>query len=208
MECATIREALSAQLDGEAGPVAGSVVDQHLGSCPACMRWLDRAEALHRTVRVRPAEAVPDLAATILERATAPHRRTRVRQWWAQPVSTSRWALLTVALTQLVLAAPALLGDGSGASVHVSRELGAFTAALAAGLLVAAVQPARAWGLLPLAAVLALVLAGTAGLDLLQGEATTLREGQHLLDVAGVGLLWAVAREGGPAVGLRPQRAT
>lgn len=207
MECAAVREALSARLDGEVGPVDAGAVEQHLGGCPACTRWLHEVEALHRAVRVRPAEPVPDLAPAILERA-ASDRWARARRWWSQPVSTSRWALLTVALTQLVVAGPALLGDGAGASVHVSRELGAFTAALAVGLLVAAVQPARAWGLLPLAAALALVLAGTAGLDVIQDQASTLREGQHLLDVAGVGLLWAVAREGSPAVGVHRHRAT
>ena len=70
-------------------------------------------------------------------------------------ISPARWALFVVALTQLVLAAPALLlGEDTGATVHVARELGAFDLALAVGLLVAAWQPARAWGLLPVVAAL------------------------------------------------------
>ena len=70
-------------------------------------------------------------------------------------ISPARWALFVVALTQLVLAAPALLlGEDAGATVHVARELGSFDVALAVGLLVAAWQPARAWGLLPVIAAL------------------------------------------------------
>jgi len=111
-------------------------------------------------------------------------------------ISGWRWALFAVALTQLVLAGPAvLLGDSSGATVHTARELGAFDVALAVGLLLAAWQPARAWGLLPVAAALGLILAGTAVLDVIDGSASTLGESHHVLDLAGVALLWLVARE-------------
>ena len=119
-----------------------------------------------------------------------------------RPVSTARWALLAVALTQLVLAVPDLLLGGDGTAVHVARELGAFDVALAVGLVVAAWQPARAWGLLPLAAALVVVLAVTAVADVIDGSATALGEAYHLLEAAGLGLLWLVAREArhaGPA---------
>ena len=49
-----------------------------------------------------------------------------------------------------------------------------------------------------MAAALALVMAGTALLDLVDGRASTIGEAHHLLDVAGVALLWLVAREAGP----------
>lgn len=148
-------------------------------------------------VRVQAADAVPDLSGRIVDAALPAARPRRAAAApWAAPVSPGRWALFTVALTQLVLAAPALLGDDPGASVHVARELGAFDVALAVGLLVAAWQPARAWGLLPVATALALVMLGTAGLDLAEGEVSTLGEAHHLLDLAGVALLWLVARDG------------
>ena len=145
-------------------------------------------------VRVREAEAVPDLTAAILAAAPgAPTRRAVAR---TEPVSVARWALFVVALSQLVLAAPALiLGEGSGATVHAARELGAFDVALAVGLLLAAWQPARAWGLFPVVAALALVLGGTAVLDVVRGTATSLGEVHHLLDLAGVAVLWLVAHE-------------
>ncbi len=198
MECADIREALSARLDGEDGGLTPDVLDGHLAGCRACTAWSDELAALHRMVRVREAEPVPDLSADIVE-AFVPSARAGRRFALGAAVSGARWALFAVALTQLVLAVPALvLGEDAGASVHVARELGSFDVALAIGLLVAAWQPARAWGLLPVAAALALVMAGTALLDLVDGRASTIGEAHHLLDVAGVALLWLVAREAGP----------
>ena len=210
MDCAPIREALSARLDDEEPGLAAEVVDHHLASCGTCRRWAADAEALHRGARVRAAEAVPDLSAAIVDAHLGPARQPAGRRGLgAEVVSTPRWALFAVALTQLVLAAPALFGEDPGASVHVARELGAFDVALAVGLLVAAWQPARAWGLLPVAAVLALVMGGTALLDLVDGRASTGGEAHHLLDLAGVGLLWIVARGSGipSRRGLAPNRA-
>jgi predicted anti-sigma-YlaC factor YlaD len=208
MECADFREALSARLDAEDPGVASEALDDHLAGCRACTGWAEELTALHRMVRVRSAEAVPDLSAAIVD-AYVPARRSAGRRLLpGEVVGTARWALFVVALTQLVLAAPALvLGEDSGATVHVARELGSFDVALAVGLLVAAWQPMRAWGLLPVAAALALVMAGTAVLDLVDGRADTVGEAHHLLDVAGVALLWLVAREARPRAGTTPLAA-
>lgn len=193
MPCHTFREALSARLDGEAPGLDDSAIDDHLHTCRSCVAWADELATLHRMVRVREAERVPDLTAAILGKAPAPAAR---RSPLADPVSPVRWALFVVALTQLVLAGPALLlGEDSGATVHVARELGSFDVALAVGLLVAAWQPARAWGLLPVVAALALVMGGTAVLDVARGTASSLGEVHHVLDLAGVALLWWVARD-------------
>jgi predicted anti-sigma-YlaC factor YlaD len=199
MECDHFREAVSARLDGEDPGVPALVLDDHLAGCPGCRAWAEDLGGLHRLVRVRSAEPVPDLTAEIVDAFVPARRRSAWRLVPGEVVSNARWALLAVALTQLVLAAPALLlGDDPGATVHVARELGAFDVALAVGLLVAACQPLRAWGLLPVAAALALVMAGTAVLDLLDGRTDTVAESHHLLDVAGVLLLWRVAREARP----------
>lgn len=200
MECDAVRVALSARLDGEPTGVSDSPVDTHVAGCRACRAWSDEVTTLHRMVRIREAEPVPDLSAAIVDSFVpnpAPRRGSPSprRSGLGEPVSGARWALFVVALTQLVLAAPALLGDDPGATVHVARELGSFDVALAIGLLVAAWQPARAWGLLPVAASLACVLAGTAVFDVLNGRTGSLGEAHHLLDLAGVALLWTVARQ-------------
>ena len=194
MSCDPYREALSALLDGEAPAVDPAEVDAHVRSCAGCAAWADELGTLHRMVRVRAAEDVPDLTARIL--ATAPAPATPRRAPVPERISTVRWALFVVALTQLLLAAPALLlGEDAGATVHIARELGSFDVALAVGFLVAAWQPARAWGLLPVATALGLVMGVTALVDLIGGTASTLGEAHHLLDIAGVALLWVVARE-------------
>jgi predicted anti-sigma-YlaC factor YlaD len=192
MRCDTFREAISARLDGESPGLDDDTIDTHLDSCEACAAWSEELATLHRMVRVREAEVVPDLTAAILGTQPAPARRSPL----GEVISPARWALFVVALTQLVLAAPALLlGEDTGASVHVARELGSFDVALAIGLLVAAWQPARAWGLLPVIAALGLVMAGTAVVDVARGTASGFGEVHHVLDVAGLVLLWLVARQ-------------
>ncbi len=205
MECDAVREALSARLDGEPSGQPDDLVDAHLTGCRACTAWSEELATLHRMVRVREAEPVPDLSAAIVaafDPSPADRRRAVARSRrpvLGEAVSGTRWALFVVALTQLVLAGPALFGDDPGASVHVARELGSFDVALAVGLLVAAWQPARAWGLLPVAAALAAVMAGTAAFDIVDGRASSFGEAHHLLDLAGVALLWLVARDARPA---------
>jgi predicted anti-sigma-YlaC factor YlaD len=199
MRCDTYREAISARLDGESPGLDEATIDAHLDTCEACAAWSEELVTLHRMVRVREAEAVPDLTSAILGTGTDTRTGIQpapVRRPVGEVISPARWALFVVALTQLVLAAPALLlGEDAGATVHVARELGSFDVALAIGLLVAAWQPARAWGLLPVIAALGLVMAGTAVVDVARGTATGFGESHHVLDLAGLALLWLVARQ-------------
>ncbi|HVX19197.1 MAG TPA: hypothetical protein VHA73_14295 [Acidimicrobiales bacterium] len=155
------------------------------------------AEALHRRIRVRGAEPVPDRTAELLAvtaplapRADRNGARTAQRsQSWA------RYGLLWVALVQLVLAVPALfLGADHGASLHVAHEIGAWDAALAIAMLTVAFQPRRAAGLLPFVGSLTVVLLLTAAIDVAGGHTPVVGETGHLLTLAGVVLLWIVAR--------------
>ena len=80
-----------------------AVLDAHLDACRSCEAWSEELTVLHRMVRVREAEPVPDLTAAIL--AAAPAAATaRPPAPRTEPVSVARWALFVVALTQLVLA--------------------------------------------------------------------------------------------------------
>ena len=197
MECEPIREALSARLDGEALPpsLTDELVDEHVAGCRACAEFWAGASAQHRALRIRAAEPVPDLVHRILERVPASARPQPVREW-------ARYALFAVAATQLVLALPAvLLGEDPGASIHVARELGSFDVALGVGLLWAAWQPRRAAGLLPMVAALAGAMALTALLDVARDEAPFAGEAHHLLDLAGLGLLWALTHPPRPTTG-------
>ncbi|NUT92257.1 MAG: hypothetical protein HOY78_09510 [Saccharothrix sp.] len=76
MDCDDIRQALSARLDSETGPaLAERRADEHLARCGACQRWLDRAAAVTRRVRMSAAVAWPDVTEAVLARVPpAPDR--------------------------------------------------------------------------------------------------------------------------------------
>jgi predicted anti-sigma-YlaC factor YlaD len=158
--------------------------------CAECRAFERSAAALHRSLRVRPAEPVPDLTAAIM--AQVPARPSASAG--AAPREWPRYALLAVALTQLIVAVPKLVEAAGGSSGHVTRELSAWDIALGIGLLLAAWQPRRAAGLLPFAAALAAALAATAVLDVAAGRVPVAGEAHHVLDIAGLIVLWVLAR--------------
>ncbi|HEY2812578.1 MAG TPA: zf-HC2 domain-containing protein [Acidimicrobiales bacterium] len=180
-----MREAISAAADGETHPLESSVVESHIARCAACASFASAVTQLDRRWRVRPAERVPDLSGPIIAAATP----KPVPEW-------PRYVLLWVALTDLVLAIPALAGDAKGTSIHAAHELGSWDVALAVGLLVAVLQPRRAAGLLPFALALAGAMAATAIIDIVSGRVPAAGESQHILDLIGVGALWLLTRSG------------
>ncbi len=99
-----------------------------------------------------------------------------------------------VVVAQLLVALPELLTGRDGSAVHTTRELGSWSAALAVGLLIAAWQPGRARGMLPLAIALAGGLTLVTVIDLATGASVGAAEWVHLLEIAGVALLWLLAR--------------
>jgi predicted anti-sigma-YlaC factor YlaD len=193
MQCSTCRLALSARLDDEDPPVGAAAVDDHLARCPACRRWHADAAALSRSLRVREAEAVPDLSAAILAAGGGTARRPR-----SSAVPLLRLGLVAMCLTQVVVALTHLLVEGHGVELHTHREHGAWELALGAGFLAAAWRPRQAAGLLPVVAVLAVALAMTSGLDVASQHTSLLDEQSHLLPLAGVVVLWLLQRTSGP----------
>ena len=122
-----------------------------------------------------------------------------------------------MALAQIVVTVPQLiLGSDREAPIHVAHEMGSFDLALAIGLLVAAWQPARARGMHILVGAIALLLVGTATVDLLAGRTSPADELPHLLALAGWALMYRIAElapsgEGGLArmpVGFPRRRPT
>jgi predicted anti-sigma-YlaC factor YlaD len=186
MRCDQSRDLLSARLDGEATGDEVAVLERHLASCAGCTTFADGLTGLDRLTRLTPAEPVPDLTSVVMA-ANAPAVRDPRRD-------ASRWSLAIVATTQLLLALPSLLVGSSGSTVHTTRELGSWSVALAIGLLVAAWQPGRAKGMLPLGMALAGVLSLSALVDVVTGATAGAGELSHLLELAGIGLLWLLAR--------------
>ena len=195
--CEHVQEAVSAALDGED---PGRVdVDGHLATCASCAAFARRAEQLHRELRLREAESVPDLSAVILASGTGTGRARSGRlpsTVVASPTSL-RWLLALVGVAQLVASIPGLVfGEDGGMQVHAARHLGSFGAALGIGFLVAALRPERAVGIVPVVAALGLLLASTALVDVAGRNVAPAGETLHLAELVGVGLTWAVARSG------------
>lgn len=184
MDCDRVRDAISATLDGEDPGLDQTAVDAHVRGCPACGDFAVGAQALNRSVRVRPAEAVPDLTAAILG-------PSRAEPQVVQPPAWARYGLLTVALTVLVLSVPELLGGGGA---HEGRDLAAFEVALCAALLVVVWQPRRAAGLVPMAATLAAASVVSVVVDVANGEVPVAAEAHHVLVLVGLALVWVIAR--------------
>lgn len=195
--CASVRESVSAVLDGEDAALPSAEVRRHLTTCGDCRRFEAALPGVNRRVTVAGAEAVPDLTATIL-RAMAPggepaRRRTR----------ELRSLVGLAGVIQLVLAVPVLVG-AVGPAVHLGRDLAAFELALGAGLLLAAWQPRRAAGVLPIAVVVAVVATLGGIVDLATGRASFVSELGHLAELVGVAALWALVRRLPDPPGLRP----
>lgn len=191
VDCSTCREALSARLDGEDEGVPADQVDAHLETCADCQGWHETATALTRTLRVRPATPVPDLAAEVLD-AAPPIVPPAPRGW------LPRTLLGGVAIAQLTLGLAQVLGTGAsphGAHVtgvdssHLFNESTAWNLALGLGLLWAALRPAATAGLLPVTAAFVAVLIPYSASDLLTGAATAGRVLSHSLLLVGLALL-------------------
>ncbi len=188
MDCSAARTVLSAALDGEAQPTELGSAARHVASCAPCQRWQVGAQRLHRTITIRPAQNVPDLTSPIM---AAFDERPDWRQTWV------RVALGWVAVLLVAGSVPALMADTSDTTPHLSRHLGAFSVALGVGLAGAALRPARAVALLPMVAALAAASVAAAVLDVTTGREPVTGEGLHLVEIAGLILLWMLA--GGPA---------
>lgn len=193
VRCDEVHLALSARLDGEAATQPNAVVDAHLDGCPACRSWLARAERVTRAVRVQSVAGVPDLTERIL---AAAHAQGALPERVRRPaVSTKslRWALGGLAVVQLMLAVPGLLG-AVGHDAHAGREVAAFDIALAVGLLIAAWYPEYARIFAPVVLTLVFCFGAISGLDVIQGVVSPGRVAVHAISVVQAGLLWLLAK--------------
>jgi predicted anti-sigma-YlaC factor YlaD len=191
VDCDACREAISALLDNEDPGVDLTLVEAHLASCAACRADAARATRLQRWLRRGPAEPVPDLTSALLARVgqTEPGPRQAVQR-------ELRIGLAVLAGLVAALALPAPWDD-AGAPTHLARELGAFQVALAVGLLLVAWQPQRRAQLLPVVAVLSVCPAVIAVLDVAARRSPASAEAHHLLQLAGLGLVWLLAHPPG-----------
>ncbi len=164
----------------------------HLDTCVDCRR--------SARARLRPApDVVPlrpvSVPAPTYPRTTGPAAdRPRVARRW-RPLTLLRGAMIVLAVLQLVLAAPDLLGAlGFVRVARAAGELGILDTAVAGGFLVAGVRPRLAGAYLPVAAALCAGLGLTSGLDIAHGVVTAVHELRHLVTLGQAGLLWVMRR--------------
>jgi len=192
VKCERIREDLSARLDGEATSFTDGVVTAHLGSCSACTAWWRAVQALPTTMGT---PATPDLTASILTEVRADEAQRGASR--TRALST-RWALAVLSVVQLAVSGPVLLfGHDHTAPIHIAHEVGSFDAALAIGLLLAAIRPRLAAGMLPLVAAITGLLLITAASDVVTGRTLATSEAPHLLDLLGLLLMTRLAAVSG-----------
>lgn len=176
-------------MDGEDPGMAVPVLDAHLATCPACASWAASAGML--AARMGEAPASPDLnpavLATLMQGAAEPKARV---------LSLGEWRVVTalVGALQLITAWPGFVLHDGHASEHLAHELTSWDIGLGFCFILLAAMPSRAWGALPVVAVLVVALVGTSVADLVGGHALLGRELVHVLEVAGLGCLWVLAR--------------
>jgi predicted anti-sigma-YlaC factor YlaD len=193
MRCTRFREAVSARIDGEDPGLPTREIDAHLAECPGCRAWADAAASPALRSVASPAD--PDaIDPALVARLVRPNAGARPAHQGL--LSTLEWrvVLAVIGLAQVVLAWPGGFLDDGHASIHLAHELTAWDMGLAAGFLVVAWRPARAWGMLPLVGVLVAAMVVTSGVDLASGHALLGRETVHVLALAGLGCVWALAR--------------
>ena len=199
MPCLSFREAISARLDGEPLGMPGSDLDRHLTLCAACRDWVAAASGVTRRARLAAAPPVPDLTATVL--AALPRELPGVAAAArSRLVDTAlRLALLAVGVAQAGLAWPALVSGRAAMSapMHMAHETGAWNLGLAAAFLAVAAAPRLAAGALPFLGTFTALLVPVTLADLRAGHVSADRAAVHLLLLAGLVLIAAVAWRGG-----------
>ena len=202
MRCLSEEQLLSS-LDGGISPNELEAIEAHLAGCAGCRAFAHDADDLHRRVRLEPAPVIPDLAPAVLAaigRDTLAGDRPATAS--RDLLTVLRWVLVALAIVQVAVAIPALLGNDAGLPVHTARHLGSFDLALGIGFFYAAWKPQRISGMLPIVAALVVCLAVSSLLDVAAGNTAALGESHHLADFGGLLVMWLIGREASHAVAL------
>ncbi len=183
MNCETARTAISATLDGEDPGVEMADVRRHIDAgCAACARFETRSAETMREMRVAPVEDVPDQTAAILSRIGPNSDRRRLE--------LARGILVGLAAVEFASGVRHFADGG----LHSIRDAAAFSIALAIGLLIAAIRPVLAVGILPIVVVLAATSLVGGFVDVAAGRIALSSEMHHLIELTAAGALWITLR--------------
>jgi predicted anti-sigma-YlaC factor YlaD len=183
--CLDARVLISAAADDELRGDELRALELHLEGCPECQARADAVAKLTRSIRLRSAALEGEFVRRVVSRS----RPARLgRGGWLRPALA--WLGIVIAIEST---RPLVFGEIDGTPTHIARHLGASGLALAIGMIYAAWRPHRAFGLLPLVtALLATTLLSTL-LDTVDGDRSVLSEAYHVLELAGLVVLWMVA---------------
>lgn len=198
MDCEQIREALSAQLDGEDDHAERVTVDAHLADCVSCRRWFDAAASITRLARtslVAPSDFA--VGAEVLDAAPGPGRR--------RLVFALRTALGLLGTAQFLLGA-AQIGDFAAAQQlhmlgafpatgtnHLWHESAAWNVAIGAGFAWIALRRTRPVGIVPTLTAFVAVLSLLTVNDLVAGRVDLARVLSHAFIVLGYLVILALS---------------
>ena len=189
--------ALSALADGEDPGLPRADVDAHVAGCESCRLFRTQLDVVVPLGAPSPVSAVagPDESQRFVEKVVAEAGTVdRSGVWWVL-----RALLAAVAVGYLLIAVPKMLFSTDAHHGHISHHLGIFSTAYAVTLLFVAVRPSRARALVPFTVVMAVGMVTFAVVDVMGGDAFALSELSHLLELAGLVLVWLLAtRRGWP----------
>jgi len=207
VDCDIAREALSARLDAEREPVPSARVDEHLASCPQCRAWY--ADAHGWTLQLRSMVGEPGRRLAEAKPLGPAARREGVGYWlkWIRS-HWARSALALVGVMQIALAAAQIAGadfgmvathhHGAMSGAHLLNESTAWSLALGAGMVVAAVWRVTLPGVTCILAGFTVVLSCYVISDGLSDQVTAVRLLSHLPVVVATVLALLLWRRGGP----------
>lgn len=179
--CGAVREAITALINGAESSSRPGEIDEHLDSCQGCRQWEAEALALHLRGRHR----------------TPGRGLVKPSEAYEPPVRL-RYALGIVASTEIAPVIIWLVNALGGSALDPARGLVAAEIAFAIACLIAALQPRRARGVLPVGVALTVLIVGSSITDVVRGMATPLGESHHIVELAGTAMLallaWQVAR--------------
>lgn len=209
VDCDVAQEALSARIDGEREPVPAARVDEHLATCDRCRAWYARAVEQTQQLRRLAGRSQVAAVAAPADQHAAPRPSGRLRRL---PAATwLRGALATIGVLQVGLSVAQAVGANIGTSSaghhammggHLLNESTAWSAALGAIMVVAALRPGAATGLAGVLSVFTAILTGYVISDAMSGAVSLDRILSHLPVLAGTVLallVWRTARPTGPA---------
>ncbi len=197
MTCESVREAISASLDGELPGIERVEQEAHLDGCAGCRSWEAAAHDVTRRARLAPAPMSPvdaaDLIAAVRARSGPPPR--------LGGTTLARLGLVAAASVQLALSSDFLHpGHDHAHAGHLGHEVSSFGVALALVFAWVAWRPRRAVGISAPVALFVLLVTVAALFDVAGGRAQLLGESHHLVAIAGWLLLLHLERTQPPVL--------